>query len=145
MKVVGVKAHTENEKGQILLDVYIRWRIQLYIYIWDSLQKWGPVMRNGLVSLREWFKSLVYLILCQKQTKQDCQTVANSDLFSLTEFIQRKNENTSYWKPQLQLVFSWLGLRSLKSLRFLIYLWRVKSNLKSPLRRLFPVTWGMLR
>lgn len=24
MKVVGVKAHTENEKGQVLLDVYIR-------------------------------------------------------------------------------------------------------------------------
>lgn len=24
MKVVGIKAHTENEKGQVLLDLYIR-------------------------------------------------------------------------------------------------------------------------
>ena len=24
MKVVGVKAHTENERGQVLLDLYIR-------------------------------------------------------------------------------------------------------------------------
>lgn len=25
MKVVGIKAHTENDKGQVLLDLYIRW------------------------------------------------------------------------------------------------------------------------
>lgn len=24
MKVVGIKAHTENDKGQVLLDLYIR-------------------------------------------------------------------------------------------------------------------------
>lgn len=29
MKVVGIKAHTENDKGQVLLDLYIRWVICL--------------------------------------------------------------------------------------------------------------------
>lgn len=24
MKVVGIKAHTDNDKGQVLLDLYIR-------------------------------------------------------------------------------------------------------------------------
>lgn len=27
MKVVGIKAHTENDKGQVLLDLYIRWML----------------------------------------------------------------------------------------------------------------------
>lgn len=33
MKVVGIKAHTENDKGQVLLDLYIRWLFILWTLI----------------------------------------------------------------------------------------------------------------
>lgn len=32
MKVVGIKAHTENDKGQVLLDLYIRWAVCLFLF-----------------------------------------------------------------------------------------------------------------
>lgn len=46
MKVVGIKAHTENDKGQVLLDLYIRWVVSLLLfslfYQYGFFCQWGP-------------------------------------------------------------------------------------------------------